>query len=44
MNGGIEYVWVEVYGVPRHRRLQGETPNDTIRIYPDHLFIKLEVV
>ena len=38
------YEWVEVFGVPRYRRIQGETPLDTIRIYPNHLIIKIEVV
>jgi len=39
-----EYIWVEVFGVPRHRRMQEETSEDTIRIYPNHLIIKIEVV
>ena len=39
-----EYIWVEIFGVPRHRRLQGETPEETLRFYPNHLFIKIEVV
>lgn len=38
------YEWIEIFGVPRHRKLQGETPEDTIRIYPNHLIIKIEVV
>lgn len=39
-----EYEWVEVWGVPRHKKLQGETPSDTIRVYPTHVFIKMKVV
>lgn len=38
-----DYVWVEVYGVPRHRKLVGETPNNILRFYPNHLFVKIEV-
>lgn len=43
-NGGKKYEWVEIFGMSRHRKLQGETLEDTMRIYPNHLFIKIEVV
>lgn len=39
-----KYEWVEVFGVPRRRKLQGETSENTIRIYPNHLIIKIEVI
>lgn len=39
-----KYEWVEIFGVPRRRKLQKETPEDTMRMYPNHLFIKIEVL
>lgn len=36
--------WVEVFGVSRHRKLVGEQPSNILRFYPNHLFIKIEVV
>ena len=39
-----KYEWVEVFGVPKYRKIQGETSEDTIRVYPNHLIIKIEVI
>lgn len=38
------YEWVEIFGVPRHKQIENIQPDDIIRIYPDHVIIKIEVV
>lgn len=39
-----EYDWVEIFGLPRYRKLQNETPENIIRIYPNHVILKIEVI
>lgn len=36
--------WVEIFGVPRHKEIKDIEPDDIIRIYPNHVIIKIEVV
>ena len=36
-------VWIEAFGLPRYRRLENEDSNKTNRVYPNHVFIKIEV-
>lgn len=38
------YEWVEIFGVPKHREIKNIEPDDIIRIYPNHVIIKIEVV
>lgn len=36
--------WVEIFGVPRHREIENIEPEDIIRIYPNHVIIRIDVV